>query len=58
MGLGVNILCPVVCLSDFDILPSVICEDISHVKYDYNNNNNKHKILRYRFLASVHKPPY
>ena len=33
---GANILFPVVCSSDFDILASVIWEDFSHIKNDYN----------------------
>ena len=52
-GGGSNILCPVVCSSDFDILPSVIWEDFSHIKNDYNNNTNRDEMLQYRFLASV-----
>ena len=43
----------VVCSSDFDILPSVIWEDFSHIKNDYNNNTNRDEMLQYRFLASV-----
>ena len=52
-GGGEFILCRVVCSSDFDILPSVIWEDFSHIKNDYNNNTNRDEMLQYRFLASV-----
>lgn len=52
-GAGSNILCPVACSSDFDILQSVIWEDFSHIKNDYNNTTNRDEMLQYRFLASV-----